>query len=488
VLMVRTTKGSAPVTATAPEAVTPREAAAAPRAPKGRVTGFEPIVTPTEAEARTAAAAQLQAAVTEATATAMGATVETDDASKSRFRFAKKRDPSDGTAKEKRSMFGRRSEPAEAAAADAPAVGDASATALQREIAIRQALEDQLEQLRTRVKTQQDEGTTATRELTEQLDAAVRRAEDAEAELELASGGVAGAATAGAAEVAAAAARIRALEQELVQTRTAAAEARARSDQLEAAQAAEPTDPAADQKRTELTAQLADAQQRAASAEQRASAAEQRAASVESVRDELEVKVAQLGAKAGEFERRAAELEGTVREANAGGDAVRAEIATLTAALAAANARVQELEAVTTTPTPAADHEAEITRLRGELAKQLERAQAAEDRIASLEADVLAAERGLRSLAADVMPKTAEPEAVPPAPSDEDRYDEMWSAPSVAAAASVENGGDPNTGADPGAQGTAGGAADEPEPAAEDMWSLRARLAEAAARKQREIP
>ena len=164
----------------------------------------------------------------------------------------------------------------------------------------------------------------------------------------------------------------------------------------EAAAALPPeSDPGTVAKLEEVMAQLADAQQRA-------SAAEQRAASVESVRDELEVRVAQLGTKASDLEQRATELETSLNEANAGGDAVRAEIATLTAALAAATARVDELQAA---PAPAAESndedKAEIARLRGELANHMERAQAAEERAAKLEADVLAAEHGVRALPAD---------------------------------------------------------------------------------------
>jgi hypothetical protein len=68
------------------------------------------------------------------------------------------------------------------------------------------------------------------------------------------------------------------------------------------------------------------------------------------------VRVAQLGTKASELEQRATELEASLNEANAGGDAVRAEIATLTAALAAANARVSELEAASRAGTLEADN------------------------------------------------------------------------------------------------------------------------------------
>jgi uncharacterized coiled-coil protein SlyX len=232
------------------------------------------------------------------------------------------------------------------------------------------------------------------------------------------------------------------------------------------------------------------------------------------VRDELEVKVAQLGARATELEQRAAHLEGNLQEANAGGDAVRAEIATLTAALAGANARVQELEAATSpTPTPTPEHEGEMARLRAELGKQLERAQSAEDRIASLEADVLAAQQGVSLSAHDERRAVANTQAaqtqlgnptstdvVPPAPSGDDRYDDVWSAPPAVAQpswsepASTEHNGDrsnngstePEREAD--TEAAASSAAEEPDdeaaPADEDMWSLRARLAEAATRKR----
>ena len=497
VLMLQATKGAAKpaVPAAAPKAAPSLTPA------KGRITGFDFAPMPTEAEQQSAAAAELQAAVTGASATAMGATmVQPDEAPpRSRFRLGKK--PADGNGdapKEKRSLFGRRSEPEQETAAPAAAVAaTAPGSELQREIAIRQALEDQLEQLRTQVKSQQEERVAATRQLGEQLEAAVRRAEDAEAQLGLAGGGGA----AGAAEAAAAAAHIAALEKELAHARTAVSEAQARANQLlEAAKAAPPAptpDPAAEQRVAEMAAQLTDAQQRATSAEQRASAAEQRAASVESVRDELEVKVAQLGARATELEQRAAELESSLQDANAGGDAVRAEIATLTAALAGANARAQELETVASAPTSSPEHEAEISRLRGELAKQMERAQAAEERIASLEADVLAAQRGVRSLSshADPEPASSAPasDAVPPAPSGTDRYDEVWSAPS----APVERNGGGSVDATPApadddavpaaVSATPGEAPspddDEAPPAEDDMWSLRARLAEAARKK-----
>jgi hypothetical protein len=60
---------------------------------------------------------------------------------------------------------------------------------------------------------------------------------------------------------------------------------------------------------------------------------------------------------------------------------------------------VTELEsAPPTPPAPNDEDQAEIARLRGELANHMERAQAAEERAASLEADVLAARRGVSAL------------------------------------------------------------------------------------------
>ena len=503
VLMLRATKGVAPVTATAAAVIPPT------RSPGGTLTGFDqPAVTPPTAGAATPtlAGSPLDAAVSEAAASALGASIASPETAATKSHFRLKREPATETAaapKEKRSMFGRRSASEEEAPVTPAAEAPASSTALQREIAIREALEGQLEQLRTAVKTQQDEKVTATRELSAQLEEWMRRAQDAEAALEL--GGSNDEATA----------RVTALEQELAQARSAAAEAVARAEQMQRAiDGAPPPDPAAEQRMAELRAQLTDAQQRASSAEQRA-------ASIESVRDELEVRVAQLGTKASELERRASDLETSLEEANAGGDAVRAEIAALTAALAGANARVQELESAPA--RPAADNgasEAEITRLRGELANQMERAQAAEERIASLEADVLAAARGVSTLPVTnepVAPRyVEEPEAepqrdavpadatVPPAPAVIDRYDDVWSAPQEPEPvrrepAPVEPERElrelPRPAIDPGPEATyeepAASAVSEDdaeeESAEDDMWSLRARLADAAAKKRHHL-
>jgi hypothetical protein len=259
------------------------------------------------------------------------------------------------------------------------------------------------------------------------------------------------------------------------------------------------------------------------------------------VRDELEVRVAQLGAATGEVEQRAAELEAKLQDANAGGDAVRAETAALTAALAAANARTQELESAPADMGDRDADQAEISRLRGELAKHMERAQVAEDRISTLEADVLAAARGVQALEAHAatpaakapkpsgIEERAEPEpesaptrdhqpepardvssepasaAVPPAPSSAARYDDMWTpAPAAPAEANAEpveastvgaaprgpaeqptsTASEATTSSDAGHDETA---EPEDELSPDDMWSLRARLADAAARKRRHI-
>ena len=510
VLMLQATRGPAPLKAKAAAVVAP------PRPSKSKVTGFdEPGGAPIDpAVAVPQSAKPLESAVYEASASLLGATIETEPEPKQRFRLGKRApektapDESPTAPKEKRSVFSRRSTPAEAAA-PVPADASASASALQREVAIREALEDQLEQLRTQVKTQKDERVTATRELTEQLEEATRRAEEAEARLE--PGGASG----GQAE------RVATLEQELAQAKLAAAQAAASAEELQRAAAATP---AADQRVAELTSQLTDAQQRASSAEQRA-------ASVESVRDELEVRVAQLGSKATDLEQRAADLESRLQEANAGGDAVREEIASLTSALSGANARIKELESVPA--SPAIDHEAseaEITRLRGELAKQLERAQAAEDRISTLEADVLAAANGVSALPIEHEAvqhsdepirdeERAEPrEVAPPAPAGVDRYDDVWSTPYsppeptkptrietelVEAGSSLADRYEPQPeepdqpqpsierepdamaeqAASTGHEETEG----EGDLSTDDMWSLRARLADAAARKKRHL-
>ncbi len=407
-LMLQATKGSGSKAKAAPKEASkgtlkaaPKDAAPAPS--KRRVTGFDPVpVTTSTAEAPV----EVERAVPEPEVHEAAEPAAPKErfglrlGSKKGSEQAETAEDAAPSSKTKRSLFGRKGD----AAAAEPAAAlptDKAASALDREVAIRQALEDQLEQLRTRIQMQDVETNTATEELLAQVEAANGRAEEAEARMRDAGAGVAPVSPPAAQASPDADARVQQIERELAEARSITADAIARADALqrqvdEAAAALPPeSDPGTVAKLEEVMAQLADAQQRA-------SAAEQRAASVESVRDELEVRVAQLGTKASDLEQRATELETSLNEANAGGDAVRAEIATLTAALAAATARVDELQAA---PAPAAESndedKAEIARLRGELANHMERAQAAEERAAKLEADVLAAEHGVRALPAD---------------------------------------------------------------------------------------
>ena len=206
--------------------------------------------------------------------------------------------------------------------------------------------------------------------------------------------------------------RIRAMETELAEARRSAAEATAQVASLQQELSAAPTSEVS-AGAVELEAQIRTLQQQFEDAQRGAIESEQRAQSIESVRSELEVRVAQLGSKATELEQKAEEMEARLREANEGGDAVRAEIASLTAALAAAETRGQELESAA---GKQAELEAEISRLRGELGRHMERAQAAEERVATLEADVLAAERGVHELP-DVA-ATSDPAPEPAATSD----------------------------------------------------------------------
>jgi hypothetical protein len=401
-LMLQATKGGgSSAKVVAKEAKEDSKAAPSPPPSKPRVTGFDPVpvtaMDPAPPEVAVAGPApEVQEAAEPAAPKARFALRRGSKKESAKVETADEAAP---PAKAKRALFGRKGDAGAAETVAAPPA-DKVASALDREVAIRQALEDQLEQLRTRIQMQDVETNTATQELLAQVEAANRRAEEAEARMRDAGAGVAPVPPPAAQVSPDADARLQQADRELAEARSITADAIARADALQrqvdqAAAAPAPTsDPGAEAKLEEVTAQLSDAQQRA-------SAAEQRAASVESVRDELEVRVAQLGTKTGDLEQRATELETSLNEANAGGDAVRAEIATLTAALAAANARVNELEAA---PVPAAqsndEDKAEIARLRGELANHMERAQVAEERVATLEADLLAAEHGVRALPA----------------------------------------------------------------------------------------
>lgn len=333
--------------------------------------------------------------------------------------------------KVKKSLFGRSQ-----ATAVVPEPADERASSPMtpdREAAIRRMLEDQLEQLRTKIQTQEEAAAAATRQLQEELDAATRRAAEAEARAGAPSDAPppsVGPAERDMIE------RLRSLETELAQAKAAAAEAMAQAGELQrTVDAASPVGPQATDaaELVEARARLAAAGQQIEEAQRLAAEAEQRAASNESVRGELEVRVAQLGAKAGELEQKATELETRLQEANAGGDAVRAETAALTAALAGATARVEELESVA--PSDGTEDldaaAAEVTRLRSELASQMERAQAAEDRVARLEADVAAAEHGVPTAVA-VLDEAPDEADATPSQHGEAATPTVWIAPGAA--------------------------------------------------------
>jgi len=320
----------------------------------------------------------------------------------------------------------------------------------QREIQVREALETQLEQLRTRIREQEDQAGRHVLELTQQLQAAAARVEEAEAR----------AAAPGGAEAAQRLAAAERFAQETgqhareIEARAAAAEARVTELEgrlIEASQAS--IRPLTDDRIAELERAAQEAMAAAADSARRAEA-------TEAVRDELETKVAQFGSRAAELEATTAaaiqqlreveaakaDLERRAHEAESGGDAVRSEVAQLTAERDALRARVVELEQTPAAPATARDMRveeleqqlastrAELGRMdqrlrnayadaeqarspqgdvdpaasrredpqahevRQELARALERAQAAEERAAKLEADLLAERHGVREI------------------------------------------------------------------------------------------
>jgi hypothetical protein len=211
--------------------------------------------------------------------------------------------PDTPEAKTKRSLFSR-SKGAPVAAAPVAVdpgptdeMGPAPMTP-EREASIRRLLEDQLEQLRTKLQTQEDAAVNANRALQDELDAALRRAHQAEASAAAAPEGQASVGPVDQDMIE----RARVLEAELASTKAAAAEAVARADELQRAiDTAAPVGAADPSGSDALRAQLAAAEQGLEDAQRLATEAEQRAASIESVRGELEVRVAQLGAKTGEL-------------------------------------------------------------------------------------------------------------------------------------------------------------------------------------------
>jgi len=328
----------------------------------------------------------------------------------------------------------------------------------QREIQVREALETQLEQLRTRIREQEDQAGRHVMELTQQLQVAAARVEEAEARAAAPGDGEAAQRLA-AAERFAQEAGQRARE---VEARATAAEVRVTELEARLVEASQANmQPVVGDRIAELERAAQEAMTAAADSARRAEA-------TEAVRDELETKVAQFGSRAAELEATAAavtlqlreveaakaDLERRAHEAESGGDAVRGEMAQLTAERDALRARVVELEAASPATTNAPDARTEeveqqldSTRmeleqmdqrlrsayaelaqarslqrepdpaavpredphaheLRQELGRAIERAQVAEERAAKLEADLLAERHGIRSL-----DEGAEPEA-----------------------------------------------------------------------------
>ena len=111
-----------------------------------------------------------------------------------------------------------------------------------REAAILRMLEDQLEQLRTKIKTQEEAAASETRQLQEELDAATRRATEAEARV----GGASDAPPSVGPAERDMIERLRSLETELAQAKAAAAEAVAHAGELQrTVDAASPAGPQA---------------------------------------------------------------------------------------------------------------------------------------------------------------------------------------------------------------------------------------------------
>jgi hypothetical protein len=327
----------------------------------------------------------------------------------------------------------------------------------QREIQVREALETQLEQLRTRIREQEDQAGRHVMELTQQLQVAAARVEEAEARASAPGDGEAAQRLAAAERFAQETGR-RASE---VEARAAAAEARVTELEARLVEASQANmQPVADHRIAELERAAQEAMAAAADSARRAEA-------TEAVRDELETKVAQFGSRAAELEATTAavtlqlreveaakaDLERRAHEAESGGDAVRGEMAQLTAERDALRARVLELEAAppaTTNgsdagteeleqqldsarmeleqmdqrlrnayaelaqarslqrePDPAAPREdPQAHELRQELARAIERAQVAEERAAKLEADLLAERHGIHEIEEGTEPET----------------------------------------------------------------------------------
>jgi hypothetical protein len=310
----------------------------------------------------------------------------------------------------------RRSFRKEKAASGPPVPGDAEKAVKEarREVQVREALEGQLEQLRTRIREQEDLANRQVLELTQQLQVAAARVEEAEARAASSPSG-ADAERLAAAELAAQDAARRA---EQADARASAAGARAADLEgrlVDAQRVVQP--PPTDERLAELERALESARAEATDHARRADA-------TEAVRAELETKVAQFGSRAQEQEATAtalaeqlretdavrADLERRASEAESGGDAVRSAVAQLTAERDSLRARVDELERQVPTPPPAlpaagieeleqlASARSELHGVRQELGHAIERARVAEERAAKSEADLLAERQGIREL------------------------------------------------------------------------------------------
>jgi colicin import membrane protein len=294
-----------------------------------------------------------------------------------------------------------------------PSDAEQARKAAQREMQVREALEGQLEQLRTRIREQEDVANRQVLELTQQLQVAAARVEEAEARAASGAGGVEPERLAAAERQAQEAVQLA----ERVQARATAAEAHVAELERLLAETQQAATPSNDERVSELERALAEARAEAADNARRAEA-------TEAVREEMEIKVAQFGSRAQEQEATAsaladqlreidavrADLERRASEAESGGDAVRSEVAQLTSERDALRDRVVELERAAGEPTTTsaagieeleqlASARTELHDLRQQLGGAIERAQAAEERTAKLEADLLAERQGVRELA-----------------------------------------------------------------------------------------
>jgi hypothetical protein len=358
----------------------------------------------------------------------------------------------------------------------------------QREVQVREALEGQLEQLRTRIREGEAAANRQVLELTQQLQVAASRVEAAEARA-AAPGGVDAERLAAAEQQAHDAAQ----RAEQIQARALAAEARVGDLEAHLADAQHASvPPPTDERIAELERALNDATTASMDNARRAEA-------TEAVRDELEIKVAQFGSRAQDQEATAraladqlreveavkADLERRAHEAESGGDAVRSEVAQLTAERDSLRTRVSELEQTTAIdPQPhtpdieaveqLASARTELRDLRQQLGLAIERARVAEERGAKLEADLLAERQGVRELdeAPAVEPRREEPdqdEPMNPFPWLNENENGNGNGNGAAPTEDVE----PADEADP---------AEDPEPQGDR--SLRYRLAQSAARKK----